>query len=103
MDYNYLINQINRNGHSIETVANEIGMSRAGLYSSLKNETLKLRDFVSICKVLEVDPTEMAGKMTGNEVFKPDVQRPYMEDIVLDMSIRLKILESKLDELLRKP
>lgn len=47
---------IKRNGLSIRVTAERAGMTYNGLYQTLhKNQLMKLKDYVAICKALDVD------------------------------------------------
>ena len=70
MDYNLLKKQIKFNGYTIEQIAQKIGVTRNGLSTTIKNDTLKVRDLEKICKILEVDINIFFEKnrVSGNNV-----------------------------------
>ena len=54
MDYSRLKKKLKLTGYSVKTISDEIGMTDAGLYKAINNNTLKIRDLESIATVLNV-------------------------------------------------
>ncbi|MGB4776001.1 MAG: hypothetical protein WBP45_12560 [Daejeonella sp.] len=78
-------------------MATELGMTMPGLKLSLLNETLKLRDFRKLIKILDVPVTTFfGGNYIGNSNIKENQKMNSSENDILKETI--KILKSQLED-----
>jgi len=80
MNYNKLRNKIKLKKLSVGKVAEEIGMTEAGLYKSFNNDTLKVKDFENICDFLNVNPCVFFEE---KETELPELKDMVAEDIII--------------------
>jgi hypothetical protein len=59
MEYSRLKGYIKASGHSIKHVAEQIGLTEAGLHAAIQNNTLKVRDLEAIAAYCNFNPCQV--------------------------------------------
>jgi transcriptional regulator with XRE-family HTH domain len=101
MEFEISKDLLKKKGYNMTTLAEKIGMSRGGLYTAIKNNTISLETIANISRVLDVHPSVLIksekfplGIETRKEIVT-DLESSF------DSDIKLSELQTKYDALIK--
>jgi DNA-binding Xre family transcriptional regulator len=110
MELKFIIDEeLKRRGKSFKWLVAAVGISNDGLKAGIENETIKLKDFKKLCKVLEL-PVQLPFDPSNSNQQRPydhqqlqaslvnEAEQEYVKKEIAGLQKQVELLESQLED-----